>query len=168
MANRNPKTGGTQFVNGEVLYDYDLDDTIAATTYHRIAYDATQTTSNNVTQTITISVPAGSVYKYIEIKARILGSADQEDSSNGLCYFRLYKTYSAVDTDLIADHVFAGRNIGGVSAGAGVWSDRSEVFINYYYEPTADEKTNGFDVKISILDSADSTTTYYYCNIMGI
>jgi len=177
MANRNTATGGiTAFTTEHPTYQ-DINDTIAATTYERKASNTTPVTVTNsgtgtATGTFTISVPAGVVNKYVEIKAHISATSGLNPSSSSTVTsttYKLYKTYSAVDTDLITTKTASSA----YEYNAGD-NDVDEIFINYYYEPTTLEKTNGFDVKIymtaykNVAGGGGSTIIVNYAYIMGI
>ena len=173
------------WVAGEKLNAQDLNDNFGLmyslkaqnTTSVTTSADSNGTTSSN--DTITVSVPAGSVDTYIEIKADVYASAVAY-GGGGLPHtastsIQLYKTYSAADTDLIATRTFnsadCNKNIGGFS-----YQDTStnSQTVYYYYEPTADEKANGFDVTLKIYAAAagtgvgaTSSITANFINIMG-
>lgn len=148
MANRNPKTGGTEFSNGEVLYDYDLDDTIAATTYDLKDSDTTGYTHNTATPTLvtTLNVAAADVAKYIElnIMSKHYKYKDNDSSLDGASYY-----YIRVDIGETGSEVTKKTYIDNVGLNANFApAYRTNSNIKYYYEPTASEKTNGFNIKI--------------------
>lgn len=170
MTIRNSKLGGQDFQDGEVLYDYDLDDTFNAIQYELKAQNNVPVTqTDNGTSTISVNIPSGSVIKYIEISSFVKASSTINGGSANSASVRLYKSYNSVDTDLISTHIFLedSDSTAKVTNGANSYI--------YYYEPTVDEKTNGFTISIDISfnisnvnDYNSGYTTCEYINIMGV
>ena len=180
MAVRNDFLNGSNWGN-ETLEVDDINDTFDAATYRQIAINNTPITVDGspASDTITVSVPAGSVNKYIDIKAYVraetktylVGTGSRTSRIN----WRLYKTYSAVDTDLIATTELSEATIiGGGSNTIQRDSDTNQIFVDYPYEPTADERTNGFDVTIEISGGSgtgsnenSATCTFDFIRVTG-
>lgn len=175
MAIKNKQIGGKDWTDGEGVKNQDLNDTFDAVTYRQIAIDDSVTTlsvdvdtyDNNTPAndsdeaTKTVSIPAGSVNKYIEIKSFVFGRGSaykfEYGSASVIADIKMYKTYDGTDTDLLPNFEFYRASDSGNTGSVKV-VDSNAATLYYYYEPTEDEKTNGFDISIymSLTGSSES------------
>lgn len=188
MAIRNAKLGGPDFTNGEVLYDYDLDDTFNAVQYEQkvinntsvnISVNGTVVPSDSAN--ITVFVPANSVQRYINIQTLVRASARALDTNDNRadCFItvRISKTYNTIETNLLplSRFVEAETDISSGNDRENGERDRNWWSSNLYYQPTNDEKINGFEVTVYIEGTASSQGGFStasgsidYLNIMGL
>lgn len=114
-------------------------------------------TNNN---TKVISIPAGAINSYIIISAKIVGETKGSggNTADPIAQYKLYKTYSGVDIDLIPLKIIS-QNFGEAATHGFYWFNTNNENTFFYYEPTEDEKTNGFDIKIYIASSGNTVNT---------
>ena len=169
MVNRNSLNSANSDFTEEGLKPEDLKDTIHAVTYRSIAYNDTPVTSTanrdgasegagttTDTDTKTLAIPAGVITKYIQVIADItalsLANGSSGADNNGFTAYTIEKEYAATPVDLIAQRNFTQTDIVETMRE----SDSNGVFTSIYYEPTTDEKTNGFDINV-VLDASATT-----------
>jgi len=99
------------------------------------------TTSTSYVKIGEVAVPAGKVGTYVEVTAMVTGASVDAGSATeaGTWDVRIGETGSEVSKDTFT--------AGGFGADGG-GSFTINYTITYYYTPTSDEKTNGFNVQI--------------------
>lgn len=190
MAIRNAKLGGSDFIDGEVLNDYDLDDTFNAVAFRSLAVNSTPVTATasrlgssgsgttTDSQTMTVTIPASAITRFIVVVADIsaestsVGNTGSSASGNGR--YTVIKD-SGTPADLQAIRTLA-------QSGSIIDIDRDRdnnaVYTYIYYEPTAGEMTSGFDIDIDLVanattnaDTGSNASATITCNnlrIMGV
>lgn len=163
-------TGGFKFPDGSVQ-------TTAASTgqivgFGRIVRYTTEVSTNNTAWTAlaTLTVPANEVTVYISILSKVRGTAVHDRiSPTGTSYGELRITIDDVQQINLAP---AKPNLG--TSGGTVDGFESETFMTYFYKPTAEQKLNGFVIKIDgrIVESGtpswQGSATHIETDIWGI
>lgn len=143
MANRNTTNGGSAMGKEDAL-STDWNDTFKAVTYRRLANSATGGTHNTTTPTLitTHVIAAGDVNKSIELLADVNHNKTYSGSSKGASeyFFRVDVGETGSESTIVDDMDNTIDN--------GSNSEKTFTTRSVYYEPTTDEKTNGFNVKI--------------------
>jgi len=153
MANKNPITGGTAIASGSGTSSTDMNDTFKASTYHQFTSDATGGSNNTTTPTLvaTHAISAGDVESFIEVKI--------EKKHNQVIYLnrgaQLY--YLRIDIGETGFETTKKTFTNRVSLQDDVLTVIIDEILQYYYEPTALEKTNGFNIKIYVYLGAIQT-----------
>lgn len=171
MSIRNLKLGGTD-MGAEDAKSVDWNDTFDAVQYEQKVINSTSVTvsstintpssSDTDTSSMSVSIPAGVVNKYIEVKVYILGKSEGYSGQNAggttsNSKVTIVSVYSAVDTTRLSQKTFTETytqswSFDSIDRGM----DRNSQTFNIYYEPTTAEKTNGFDIRVD-LDTAVSS-----------
>ena len=148
---KNTLLGGTDFnTPTDRIRPTDLNDTfnvIAPNLIKRVAFDDTpaSTTGTTYATFATIAVAADSVIDHIMVQVTMIASASYIGSSgdghNSQIDILIGETGSEVSKYQ--------KTIGDRPAGASDIGGKYFTTITYYYEPTASEKTNGFNVIIN-------------------
>jgi hypothetical protein len=167
MAIRNTNLGGaSNWADGEVLYGTtDLNDTFDATS-RVIETDLTGGNSGGTgsygsyVKIAEVSIPANIISNYVLIN--ILHQSRVEQDGSASMDIRAGETGSVVSKQELT---IASQIVGNDTYIRSIFSGN----IEYYYEPTSDEKTNGFDIEIygkGIVqrDVGGDPETDSYCN----
>lgn len=174
MAIRNPKLGGTEFSNGEVLYDYDLDDTFDAVAYRLIDKDDTPVTHNTTTaiNAYTVNIGAGEISRFVDINVESRHRIRHDGSGGG----RFGANTGIVDVYIgeLGSEILIKSFSSSMTGGDDISGSVHQISHKLFYEPTTAEKTNGFNIIFKIRVSgiaADGISidyaSYYSSYIMG-
>ena len=173
MAIKNTALGGTDWGAEGVDYE-DLNDTFDAVnlrTFRRITSDSTpaSTTNTSYVTLATLSIGAGVVKDHIEIKATYKGNWQYLPSSNNGSYANANILIGEAGSEVSKYCQIIARKAGAVQCSGAVLSD-----LNFYYEPTTDEKTNGFNIILQGSTPQEGGTpsgagcAYIKCDIFGV
>lgn len=150
MAIRNELLGGVNLVGGEILFDYDLDDTFDAAAYRLINKHDTAVTNNTSTNSIayTASIAANTIKRFIEINVESYHKIQNDNTggtrsgaNTGIIDVYIGETGSEVLVKSFVENIHGAIELAGTT---------NQVSHKLYYEPSETEKTNGFNVQFRI------------------
>lgn len=165
MAIKNNLLGGTDFNTPTArIRPTDLNDTfnvIAPNLIKRVAFDDTPTSTASTTyQTFaTIPVAANAVVDHIMVQVTMIASAAYSGSSGNGHTSHIDILIGETSSEVSKYE----KIIGARPAGSSDIGGKYFTTITYYYEPTSDEKTNGFNIIIKGKTTDIGTGTANFC-----
>lgn len=136
--------GQLQIKGGAVSNDL-LDDTA------KMKVLGVNNTSISAGESKSVSIEGGKVTSFVLILARLAGTNYANPGENRSISYKFSKIYDSVTTDLFSSVAFNKAQTS--SSGAYIATAGSDSTC-YLYSPTEDEKTNGFDVQVSLSGNA--------------
>lgn len=172
MTIKSTKLGGTDWIDGDILYSADLLDTIeVANPYPQVVYtgstfDSSRTSNGSTTANHTLQIAGGVINTYVIIELTLMCvavSVDGSNYANAQIKVEVDQTGQGSLTSIFDQYVAGDDNVTNpVTHGSGAKT------IRFYYAPTAGEKSTGLDVKITSTSTCVLAAGTTYAEVTNI
>lgn len=165
MTIKTTKLSGTDWVDGDILYAADTNDTIETSAevpdevYTGNGFDCSGGGTNNTT----LTVGAGIISRYVKMSFIVYCETTSTVANSGTVQL----TIETSEAGAASWTSRFNRNIQYSVSGSTQGLSALQSFV-FYYAPTSDEKTNGLDIKITGTSTTGGGTTGSLTNVQTV